>query len=203
MTNQLFCRTEYLKQKKTMNRNNEKEVVDFCRVKKIFEKGFGFLTSLYYPENVFFHFSKIKDEEMRKSLLTLKRGIVSVFFTSKLLNGKRKVDRVWLDISEVPENLLGDFINRLILELNEGKINPFEIIDALNQLREIGKLTNQNYTDIIASEKTSKNPSILLKLFLDDEKEGIEKMTFLFNKQQNQTLTEIGDKEILLQLFSN
>ena len=52
----------------------EKELLDFCRVKKIFEKGFGFLSSINYPQDVFFHFSKIKDEKVREELEKLKRG---------------------------------------------------------------------------------------------------------------------------------
>ncbi len=153
-----------------MEENNKKEVLDFCRVKKIFEKGFGFLSSLYYTENVFFHFSKIKDEEKRNALLKLKRGVVSVFFTSKVVNGKRKVNNVWLDIIDVPEMYLNDFIDRLLLELNDGIINPFEIIDALNQLKKIGKLTEQNIQDIVSSKKIIKNPSILDKIFSEEEK---------------------------------
>ncbi len=170
MLGHLFCRIEYLKQKQKMNITKEKEVLDFCRIKKIFEKGFGFLTSLYFPENVFFHFSKIKDEEKRNALSTLKRGVVSVFFTSQLSNGKRKVDKVWLDVVDVPEKYLNDFIDRLILELNDGKMNPFEIIDALNQLKEIGKLSEQNLKEIVFSKKIQKNPSILNKIFTDEEK---------------------------------
>ena len=170
MLGQLYCRIEYFKQRENMDKESEKEVLDFCRVKKIFKKGFGFLASLYYPENVFFHFSKIKDEEKRKELLTLKRGVVSVFFISKLLNGKRKVDKVWLDILEVPEKYLNNFVGRLILELNDGKVNPFEIIDALNQIKVIGKLTEQNCRDIILAKKILINPSILDKIFSDEEK---------------------------------
>jgi len=180
-----------------MNINNTKEVLDFCRVKKIFEKGFGFLTSLYHFENVFFHFSKIKDEEKREALSTMKRGVISVFYTSKLSDGKRKVDRIWLDLAEVPNNLICDFIERLLLELRDGRTNPFEIIDALNQLRVIGKLTEQNYFDIISSEKITKNRSILLKLISDNEKESLEKLTFLFQNLKEKTLSEADEKEIL------
>jgi len=197
MTNQLFCRTEYLKQKESMNKNNEIEILDFCRVKKIFEKGFGFLTSLYHFENVFFHFSKIIDEEKRETLSTLKRGVVSVFYTSKLLDGKRKVDKIWLDLAEVPSNLISDFIERLLLELKDGRTNPFEIIDALNQLRVIDKLTEQNYSDIISSEKIRKNPSILLKLFSENEREPLEELTSLFENLKGKTLSEAEEKEIL------
>ncbi len=185
-----------------MNINNTKEVLDFCRVKKIFDKGFGFLTSLYHLENVFFHFSKIKDEEKREALLTLKRGVISVFFTSKLQDGKRKVDKVWLDVAEVPQNLIPDFISRLILELKDGRTNPFEIIDALNQLRSVGKLTDQNYSDIITSEKIQKNPSILLKLISEDEKEVLEKSTSILLGLSDNTSSEIEENAILKLLQS-
>lgn len=184
-----------------MNKNNEKEVLDFCRVKKIFEKGFGFLSSLYHFENVFFHFSKIKDEVKREALSTLKRGVVSVFYTSKLLDGKRKVDKIWLDVAEVPQDLISDFIERLILELKDGRTNPFEIIDALNQLRVIVKLTKQNYTDIIKSEKVKKNPSILLKLFLESETESIEKLAALIQTKNGKVFSEVEEKEILIILL--
>lgn len=152
-----------------MTKINETEVLDFCRIKKIFEKGFGFLTSLYHQENVFFHFSRIKDEEKKKTLLSLKRGVVSIFYTSKLFDGQRKVDKVWLNISVVPENLLCGFVDRLILELNEGVTNPFEIIDALSQLKAINKLSEQNLRNIVYSNKILKNPSILEKLLSEDE----------------------------------
>jgi len=152
-----------------MNKLVAKEKLDFCRIKKIFDKGFGFLSSLYYKENVFFHFSKIKDKEKRQILLDLKRGVLSVFYTSKISNGKRKVDKVWLDINEVPPNLISDFIDRLIWELNDGTTNPFEIFDALNQIKKINKLTKQNLSDIILSKKIVINPSVLDKLLSHDE----------------------------------
>jgi hypothetical protein len=98
---------------------------------------------LYYSENIFFHFSKINDKEKKESLASLKRGVISIFFTSKLFDGKRRVDKVWLNITDVPEYLLSNFINRLILELNGGRTNPFEIVAALNQLRVINKLSKK------------------------------------------------------------
>jgi len=158
-----------------MNQLPENVVLDFCRIKKIFDKGFGFLSSLYHQENVFFHFSKIKDKEKRQSLFDLKRGIISVFFTSKISDGQRKVDKVWLNIAEAPENLLPNFIERLILELNDGVTNPFEIIDVLNQLKQIGKLSKQNLKEITSSKKIIKNPTILDKLLTIDEMKEFEK----------------------------
>lgn len=153
-----------------MTYDHETEVLDFCRIKKIFDKGFGFLTSLYHTENVFFHFSKITDLEKRTALENLQRGVVSVFYTSTISNGKRKASRVWLDIAEVPEVLIPKFIDRLILELNDGTVNPFEIIDALKQLKDINKLSEEHLQGIILSKKIHINPSILDKIFSDEEK---------------------------------
>jgi len=172
--------------------NKEKEVLDFCRVKKIFEKGFGFLTSLYHFENIFFHFSKIKDPEKKEALSTLKRGVVSVYYTSKLLDGKRKLDKIWLDVAEVPQNLIPEFIDRLLLELKDGRTNPFEIIDALNQLRSIDKLSDQNYSDILFSEKIKKNPSILLKLISENETDSLEKLALLLQSLDDKSLSEVA-----------
>lgn len=163
---------------------SEKEVLDFCRIKKIFDKGFGFLTSLYFTENVFLHFSKIKDAEKREAIAKIKRGVVSMFFTSKLVGGKRRADKLWLDIKDVPEYYLIDFIERLILKLNEGDINPFEIIDALRQIKEVDKLTEQNLRDIALSKKILKNPSIIEKLFSDKETEKLENCLKLIEKNK-------------------
>lgn len=181
-----------------MNNNTEKEVLDFCRVKKIFEKGFGFLTSLYHNENVFFHFSKIKDEEKHELLSNLKRGVVSVFFTSKIANGKRRVDNVWLNIEDIPKHFLADFIDRLILELNNGQTNPFEIMDALNQLRETNNLTEKNYHEIIGSSKIKKNPSILLKIISDNELPLKNDLKILFKEWKKQYPLRVEQNEILL-----
>jgi len=153
-----------------MTHDQENEVLDFCRIKKIFDKGFGFLSSLHHSENVFFHFSKITDSSKRNTLENLQRGVVSVFFTSKISNGKRKVDKVWLDIAEVPHILIPNFIDRLILELNDGTVNPFDIIDALNQVKSIDKLSDEHFQQIISSKKIQINPSILDKIFSEEEK---------------------------------
>lgn len=185
-----------------MTQSSELEGLDFCRIKKIFEKGFGFLTSLHYPENVFFHFSKINDNDKRDTLLKLKRGVVSIYFTSKKSDGKRKVDKVWLDIKDVPQSYLSSFVDRLLVELNDGRTNPFEIIDAFNQLKEIDKLSIQNYTDIVSSKKIQKNPSILLKLISVKDNLLLEKLSKILEELKNKTLTETDKKEILKLIMS-
>ena len=178
--------------------NNENEVLDFCRIKKIFDKGFGFLSSLYFKENVFFHFSRIRDSEKRKKLEKLKRGVVSIYYTSKLSDGKRKVDKVWLEISEVPLSLISSFIERLILELNDGHINPFEIIDALSQLNEINKLNETHLWQIISSSKIDKNPSILEKMLPKSKIELLEELSKLIKGKNNIAFSDITKKEIIL-----
>ena len=184
-----------------MNNNNDTEVLDFCRVKKIFEEGFGFLTSLYHKENVFFHFSKIKDEEKRRSLTALKRGVVSVFFTSKFANGKRKVDKVWLNAEEIPKHFLAGFIDRLILELNTGQTNPFEIMDVLNQLREINELTENSYRAIICSSKIKKNPSVLLKLISENELSLQNDLSAILKEWKNEYPLRIEKDETIIHML--
>lgn len=184
-----------------MNNNIEKEALDFCRVKKIFEKGFGFLTSLYHKENIFFHFSKIQDEEKHKLLSNLKRGVVSVFFTSKFANGKRRVNKVWLNVEDIPKHFFADFIDRLILELNNGQINPYEIMDALNQLRETNNLSEKNYREIIRSSKIKKNPSILLKLISDNELPIQNDLKMILKEWKNEYPLRVEKDEILLRKF--
>lgn len=149
------------------------EPLDFCRIKKIFDKGFGFLTSLYYDENIFFHFSKIKDTEKREMLNNMKRGEVFVYYTSRTNNGKRRVDKVWLNLAEVPQNMFPDFISRLITELNEGTLNLFEIIGVFSQLKETDKLTEEIYHQIISSKRILENPTVLLKLINENDFERI------------------------------
>jgi len=61
------------------------------------------------------------------------------------------------------------------LELNDGVTNPFEIIDVLNQLKQIGKLSKQNLKEITSSKKIIKNPTILDKLLTIDEMKEFEK----------------------------
>lgn len=184
-----------------MNNNSEKEVLDFCRIKKIFEKGFGFLASLYHKENVFFHFSKIKDKEKHELLSNLKRGVVSVFFTSKFASGQRKVDKVWLNVEDIPKHFLADFIDRLILELNDGQTNPYEIMDALNQLRVTNNLTEKNYREIICSSKIKKNPSILLKLISENEFSLQSDLKLILKEWKNEYPLKVEKDEILLSKF--
>ncbi len=185
-----------------MIKNDEKELLDFCRVKKLSDKGYGFLLSLYFEENVFFHFSKIKDKVTLEALSSLKRGVISIFFTSRLVNEKRRVDKIWLNAKDIPIHFLDDFFARLILELNIGERNPFEIIDALNQLRNINKLNINNYRDIIKSSKIKQNPSILLKLISESEVSLKNDLSALLNNWKGKNQIKIENEEILTNLLT-
>lgn len=183
-----------------MTQEQNIELLDYCRIKKIFDKGFGFLSSLYYKENVFFHFSKIKDINKRKDLENMKRGVVSIYYTSKGSANKRKVDKVWLEINEVPTKYLSNFIDRLIKELNVGVTNPFEIIDALSQLNQIGKLSQTHLEQIISSSKIIKNPSILEKMLPKSKVEFHEQLSEILKQKNYASLSDITRKEIILLL---
>lgn len=153
---------------------SEQELLDFCRIKKIFDKGFGFLTSLYYQENIFFHFSKIKDEAAKEKLENLQRGEIYVYYTSRLKDGKRKASRLWLDIKNVDRSLLPKFKFRIIEELNSGRTNLFELAYVVKQLRNNDLLNDGEFNKILRSEIVIKIPSSVSAMLSDSEIELFE-----------------------------
>lgn len=167
-----------------------KELLDFCRVKKIFDKGFGFLTSLYYKEPVFFHFNKVKDPDIKEKLEKLKRGEVYFFFTSLLHNGKRKVYKLWLDVKDIDKNLIPEFIERIILEMNDGKINVFEIAYVIKQLRENDFVNKEKFLEILLSKKMLKTPSVLKAVLKTDEEKFSDNLNILIEKLESKQISE-------------
>jgi cold shock CspA family protein len=153
---------------------SENELLDFCRIKKIFDKGFGFFTSLYYKENVFFHFSKIKDEAAKEKLENLQRGEIYVYFTSRLKEGKRKVSRIWLDIKDADAELLPKFKYRIIEELNSGRTNIFELAYVIKQLRINNLLNDGEFNKVLRSAKVVKIPSSVAAMLTEPELELFE-----------------------------
>ena len=148
---------------------NDQELLDFCRIKKIFDKGFGFLTSLYYQENVFFHFSNIKDEAAKEKLVNLQRGEIYIYYTSRLKEGKRKVSRLWLDINSVDKHLLPKFKFRIIEEFNSGRTNLFELAHVVKQLRINNLLNEGEFNKVLRSVKVVKIPSSVAAMLTDSE----------------------------------
>ncbi len=153
---------------------SEQELLDFCRIKKIFEKGFGFLTSLYYKENVFFHFSKIKEPAAKEKLENLQRGEIYIFYTSVLKDGKRKVSRIWLDIKDVDKKFLPKFKFRIIEELNSGNTNVFELAHVIKELRINNLLNEGEFNKVLRSEKVVKIPSAIAAMLTEPELELFE-----------------------------
>ena len=149
--------------------NNEIELLDFCRVKKIFDKGFGFLTSIYFEENVFFHFSKIRDREVKETLQNMKRGVVYVFYTSTEFEGKRKVKRLWTDLKKVDTRLLPTFTEKIIEEFETGKTNMFETAHVIKLLREASYIDNKTFLKILKLPKLKKTPSVVKTMITEDE----------------------------------
>lgn len=167
----------------------EKELLDYCRVKKISEKGYGFLTSLYYPESVFFHFQRVKDPAIKEKLEKQKRGEVYFFFTSGLKDGKRRVLKLWLDIKHADQNLIPDFIVRISEELNDGKINIFEIAHVIKHLRENNYLQKSELQKIISSAKMLKTPSLIKAILIDEELKNLEIIELLVSKLESKKIT--------------
>ncbi len=174
------------------------EPLDFCRVKKIDEKGFGFLKSLHYSVDIFFHFSQIKKEDFREKLNDMKRGEYFLYFISKeQRDGRRKAARIWYSVNAVPEEYLDGFINTLIREFNEGSTNVFDLLFAFIELRKINKINDLQLQSVLTSKKVMNLPTTILphltkeevaqfkKLLRMDELEKTKSKPFWFDDVKN------------------
>jgi len=139
------------------------EPLDFCRVKKIDEKGYGFLKSLYYPADIFFHFSQIKKEEFREKLDDMKRGEFFLFFISKQQkDGRRKVGELFYSLDAVPVEFLQPFAERILLEFESGKTNIFDLLFVFNEFRLINFLDEDMLLKILSSKRITALPTTIL-----------------------------------------
>lgn len=179
------------------------EPLDYCRVKKLSDKGFGFLTSLYYNESIFFHFNKVKDADAKEKLQNFKRGEVYFYFTSKLNNGKRKVDSLWLDISDVNKQLLPKFVSRIIQEFDAGKTNPYEVAYVIRELRKNKFINREDFTKIVDSSRLLKLPAILKSFLYDEEKHRLSDLENLITKFENREIDENSWKISVISEFFN
>jgi len=153
------------------------EPLDFCRVKKIDEKGFGFLKSLYYSNDIFFHFSQIKREDFLVKLQEMKRGDFFLFYTSRLQkNGKRKADNIWYSIEQVPVEYFPPFIERIIAEFDTGRTNIFDLIFVFNELRKLNQISNENLFLILNSKRIIYLPTTILPYLTIDEVSEFKKI---------------------------
>ena len=181
----------------------EKELLDFCRVKKVFDKGFGFLSSINYPQDVFFHFSKIKDEKVREELEKLKRGTIYIFYTSNVENNKRKVSRMWLNLKDIPKCLMPEFIGKIIDELNDGKTNVFELAHIVKEIRNIGDIRLKEFELVLKSKKIQSNPSVIKQILNDEELNSFEDIDKYFNTVRDLKINgSIWSKEILNKIYN-
>ena len=182
----------------------EKEYLDFCRVKKVFEKGFGFLSSIIYSQDVFFHFSKIKDEKVREELEKLRRGTVYIFYTSHVENNKRKVSRMWLNLKNAPNYLISDFKSKVIDELNDGKTNVFELVHVIKELRSNGQIERADFELVLKSKKILSNPSVLIQMFNDEELNQFEDINkYFINIREQKIKHEIWSLDLVNKLFGS
>ena len=180
----------------------EKELLDFCRVKKIFDKGFGFLSSINYTQDVFFHFSKIRDEKVREELQKLKRGVVYIFYTSQAEKSKRKVSRMWLNLKNVPDYLIPEFKCKIIDELNDGKTNVFELAYIIKELRSIGHIQRKDFKLVLNSKKIISNPSVIEQMLNEEDLKQFEDINrFLINIRDQNIKNDIWSAEIINKIF--
>jgi hypothetical protein len=161
------------------------EPLDFCRVKKINEKGYGFLKSLYYPRDIFFHFTQIKEKDFLDKLNDMKRGDFFLYFTSKLLDdGRRKVDNIWYSIESVPEIYLSQFTGRIIKEFDSGSTNIFDILFAFKELREIKFIDDEQLKLILSSQRILNLPTTIIPYLSKEEIETF-KVILKFDELKN------------------
>jgi cold shock CspA family protein len=146
------------------------EPLDFCRVKKIDEKGYGFLKSLYYPNDIFFHFSQIKKEDFLSKLQEMKRGEFFLFFTSFLQsNGKRKASKIWYSLDQVPPEYFPTLTERVATEFEGGKINLFDLLYVFDGLKKLGFISHENLISILSSKKIELLPTTILPYLSPEE----------------------------------
>jgi cold shock CspA family protein len=147
-----------------------KEPLEFCRVKKINEKGFGFLKSLYYKGDVFFHFSQIKKEEFLETLNKMKRGEFILFFTSRKLNdGRRKADNFWYKLKDVPSEYISIFKEKIIEEYYSDVTNLYDLIAVFKELKTNNYLEKDDISKILNSEKIKSLPTTIIPYLTNEE----------------------------------
>lgn len=158
------------------------ELLDFCRVKKITDKGFGFVRSIHYEGDIFFHYTQIKKQIFLDKLNKLKRGDFLIYFTSKLLpNNKRKVEHIWYEMDEIPKEFLPDFIRKIISEFEEGKTNVYDLLFVFDQLKKYNLLTAENLYIILNSKRILNLPTTIIPYLSNEEK---KQFIGLLNLQQ-------------------
>lgn len=180
---------------------NAIQPLDFCRVKKIHENGFGFLQSLYYEQDVFIHFSKIKDPDVKASLENVERGKVYLYFTSDEKDGKRKVRNVWLSLKNIPDKFLPDFVERIRKEFYDGKINPYELAHVINELILYKKVDAIFLEKILASPKVQRIPGLIKAFVTETNNNKAEIDDIINNIDSNNKLNKSNRNKIIALLL--
>lgn len=153
------------------------EKLDFCRVKKIDEKGFGFLKSLYYEIDIFFHFSQIKKEEFLGKLNEMKRGEFFLYFTSKeTKEGKRKVSKIWYSLASVSNEYYADFTRRIIEEFNEGKTNVYDLLFVFDEMKKLNLINESILDSIFVSTKILRLPTVIIPYLNQEEVKKLKRV---------------------------
>lgn len=174
------------------------EKLDFCRIKKIFDKGFGFLTSLHFKENIFFHFSKFNDPVIRDDLNNLKRGLYYIYYTSRPSKSGRKVAKFWWKIENVPPELLNQFTDTLMEQFNSGRMNLFELSHAVKELRQNNCVTPDQFSAIIRSGRLVKLPSVIKSMLTENELVKFQNIDEFFENIETLNIPHNQKTELIL-----
>lgn len=155
------------------------EPLDFCRVKKISDKGYGFLNSLYYPGDIFFHFSQIKKEEFLDKLNLMKRGDFFLYFVSSVArDNRRQVRELWYSLTSVPPHYIPAFSATIASCFNTDNVNLFDLLHAFSELRNIGYNDPVFIETILTSKKIIKLPTTIMPFLNADEIRRLDEILY-------------------------
>lgn len=182
---------------------NYPELLDFCRVKKFNEKGFGFLRGIYHEKDIFFHLSSIKNEIFREKFLNLVRGSFFLFFISTEQDGKLKVKKFWYSLEEVPASYFPAFIFRIFELFETGKTNLFDLLYVFGELKRLNLISSEQIDRLLNSQRIKSSPVAIIpylsreEISLFSEIMNIEKLNNLPENEKPFWLDEYNEKCLL------
>jgi hypothetical protein len=132
----------------------------------------------------FFHFSSIKDKVVKEKLNDLKRGVVYVFYTSTPNRGKRKVNKIWLQIKDIDPKLIPPFVFKIIDSFNGSKTNPYELAHVVLLLREADYFNKNNFEKLLKTTTIKNIPSIIRSMLSETEIKSVTDLDDLMKQAE-------------------
>jgi hypothetical protein len=106
-----------------------------------------------------------------------------------LVNGKRRTDKIWLELKNVDVKLLPAFIQRIIEEFGGSKINIFELAHVVFLLREAKLMNDNQFEKILRSKSVKKIPSVVKSMLNKVEQKSVNNLDELINNAAEEKIT--------------